>query len=102
MIHKARGCGNICTQKKSLDNWGCTKLKPTYGDGRTQWQSRWMNDLYYECEPTQWIQRVGLHQRRKWWKQMATPKKYGRNGSQDHITGESDWNVLRDNISKDS
>ena len=35
MINKEGGCGNICTKKKSLDNWGCRKFQPTYGDGAT-------------------------------------------------------------------
>ena len=32
---------------------------------------------------------------------MSTPNKNGINVSQDHITGESDWDGLRDNIRKD-
>ena len=43
-----------------------------------------------------------LYRIRKWWKYISTPKKYRRNGQQDHITGESDWYGLRDNIRKNS
>ena len=52
----------MCTQKKSLDNWDCRKLQPTYGDGKTKGQIRQTTDLYYVCEPTQWIQRGGYIQ----------------------------------------
>ena len=57
MIQKVGGCVNICTQKKSLDNWGCTKLQPKYVDGKTKGRSRRTTQLYYVCEPTQWIHR---------------------------------------------
>ena len=57
MIKKVGGCGNMCTQKKSLDNWDCRKFQPTYGDGKTKGQIRQTTDLYYVCEPTQWIHR---------------------------------------------
>ena len=65
MINKEGGCGNICTKKKSLDNWGCRKFQPTYGDGKTKGQIRRTTQLYYVCETTQWIQRGGLYPRRK-------------------------------------
>ena len=36
MIQKVGGCGNICTFKESLDNWGFRKLQPTCCDERTK------------------------------------------------------------------